>query len=83
MKTKIATMHRLESNRRVTIPAGLPVVPADNLPADSRIKYWLADCPPGADDEIESHYRNRGFGFHANEVDAPGLRAHYENRPIV
>lgn len=83
MKTKIETYHRLEHGRKVTIPAGLPVVRADNLPADSKIKYWLADCPPKADDEVESHWNRVGFGFTANEVESPGLRAHYESRPIV
>lgn len=82
MKTKFTTRHILESGRKVTIPAGLPVIPANNLPASASIKYWLVECPPKADDEIESHFNSNGFGFRANEVDAPGLRSHYEGRPL-
>lgn len=83
MKTKIKSIHRLESGRNIVIPAGLPVVRADNLSSTSLIKYWLADCPPKADDEIECHLRTVGFGFRADEVDAPSLVQHYENRPII
>lgn len=83
MKTKIATIHRLESGRRITIPAGLSVIPDGCAPATASIQYWLENCPPKADDEIESHFRNVGFGFRANEVETPALRSHYENRPLV
>jgi hypothetical protein len=63
--------YTLPHGRAVEIPAGLRVIPALNLPADSKIKFWLADMTAemSSDAEIESHYRNYGFGFNDKEVE--------------
>lgn len=68
MKTKTNLIRYTENNKPVQIMAGSEVVPATNLPESSWIKFWLKDCPINADDQVESHFRNIGFGFEANEV---------------
>ena len=52
----------------VKIPAGLKVIPADNLPDDNDIKYWLWELPKDATDQMKSWHRNYSFGLYENEV---------------
>jgi hypothetical protein len=51
----------------VVIPAGTMVIPADNLPENSTIKYWALPWN-GMDEVAESHERNYGFGLEAGDV---------------
>lgn len=73
MKTKETTAI-LPPYTRVKIPAGLRVIPASNLPADSTIKYWLDELTPEMEENpvIESYHRNYGIGLTADEVEVSG-----------
>lgn len=64
------TYFHLEDGRKVLIPSGLRVRPASNLPASQKIKWWLDELTPrlSKDLQIESHFRNIGFGFSDEEV---------------
>lgn len=70
------TQFVLPSGRTVQIPSGIPAFPADDLPPDSKIKYWLGeatlqwDAPElWEDPEFESFQRNYGIGLHEDEVE--------------
>lgn len=73
MQTK-ETKYKLPWGREITIPAGLPVFRATNLPADCEIKWWVSSLTDemSDDEEIESHHRNIGFGLTENEVRMNG-----------
>lgn len=57
----------------VNIPAGVPVIPANNLPAGELPRYWVeAWAGLEMDEKAESWHRNYGFLVDANEVtDSP------------
>lgn len=68
MKTIKVTRHQICGDKKILIPAGLKVVPATNLPKTSNIKYLLKELPTNASEEVESHFRNYGFGLFSHEV---------------
>ena len=48
------------------LPEGLRVTPADNLPGD---RYWLAEAPEGASDDIRDWIDRMGILVDADEVE--------------
>tara|TARA_Y100000401_G_scaffold113236_1_gene113662 strand:- start:293 stop:502 length:210 start_codon:yes stop_codon:yes gene_type:complete len=65
MKTKKETEYRVMPYGKVaTIPAGTPVVPADNVPEGG---YWVLPWR-GMDEAVKSWHRNYGFRVSADEV---------------
>lgn len=71
MKTKETFAYYGLSQKEFKVPAGLKVKMATNLPHNSNIRFWLAELTPEmeANDELESWFRNYGFGLHLNEVE--------------
>lgn len=67
MKTTRDITYRYPMTGSVVIPAGTTVVPADNLPTDSEVKYWACKWH-GMDEIAESHERNYGFGLEEGNV---------------
>lgn len=69
-KVTIQTSYTIAGGKRIIIPAGLKVKQAINLSPENTIKYWLVELTPEMkkDFEIESWYRNYGFGLAENEV---------------
>jgi hypothetical protein len=53
---------------KVIIPKGTKVIPASNLPEDSKIKYWALPWK-GMSQEEKSFQRNYGYGLEENEVE--------------
>ena len=65
MKTKKETEYRVMPYGKVaTIPAGTPVVPADNVPEGG---YWVLPWR-GMDEATKSRHQNYGFRVTADEV---------------
>ena len=70
----------LPSNtKRYIIPAGTTLIPADNLPAGSRIAWWVDELPDSfpADEFLDSWHRNYGLGLEDDAVFLPNY-----TRPI-
>jgi len=49
------------------IPAGIPVVPASNLPANGTPQYWVGEWK-GMNEQAQSWQRNYGFLVDASQV---------------
>ena len=64
MKTKREIQYRALLGWIATIPAGTPVVPADNLPEGG---YWVLPWPE-MNEDAKSWNRNYGFHVTAEEV---------------
>lgn len=64
------------ASKEVTIPAGTTLVPASNLPAGSRIVWWVDELPDSlaADDFLDSWHRNYGIGLEGDAVFLPNYR---------
>jgi hypothetical protein len=49
------------------LPAGLRVIPADNLPGND---YWLAEAPDGVSEEVQLWIEEYGIRIDAEDVEA-------------
>lgn len=61
------------ASKEYTLPAGTTLIPASNLPAGSRIVWWVDKLPPlfPVDEFLDSWHRNYGIGLEGDAVFLP------------
>lgn len=63
------------ASKEFTIPAGTSLIPASNLPAGSRIVWWVDELPDSmaSDEFLDSWHRNYGIGLEGDAVFLPNF----------
>lgn len=73
------------ASREITLPAGTSLIAASNLPAGSRIVWWVDELPHhlAEDPFVESWHRNYGIGLEGDAVFLPNYKSEAPQPPAT